>query len=161
MADQQALAQLKDIHLPEAVSWWPLAPGWYALALLITLLLGFAIYLSYKHHKNSLAKKQALELLACYEEQYKKDGNAQLTSARISELLKRVALVYYPRQQVASMHGESWLEFLQQSSKHINFNEVRALLLESPFKTGERVDLTPLLRSAQLWIKQRRTPCSN
>lgn len=161
MADEQALAQLKDIHLPGAIGWWPLAPGWYLLATLLTLLLCLIIYLAYKRYKNSLAKKQALQLLARYHEQYNKEGNSQLTSARISELLKRVALVYYPRQQVASMHGEQWLEFLNQSSKNIDFNQVRAMLLESPFKSGERRDLTPLIGCAQLWIKQRGTPCSN
>lgn len=161
MADEQALAQLKDIHLPGAIGWWPLAPGWYLLSTLLTLLLCLALYLAYKRYKNGLAKKQALQLLARYQQQYNKEGNAQLTSALISELLKRVALVYYPREQVASMYGEQWLEFLNHSSNNIDFNQVRAMLLDSPFKRGERTDLAPLIGCAQLWIKQRGTPCSN
>ena len=35
---------LRDIELPEAISWWPLAPGWWLL-LMVVLTLGFlAIY---------------------------------------------------------------------------------------------------------------------
>lgn len=161
MAEEQVLAQLKDIHLPKAIGWWPLAPGWYLVAVVLTVVLAIVVYLSHKRYKNGLPKKQALQLLTRYEQQYQKDGNAQLASARISELLKRVALVYYPRTQVASMHGERWLEFLKQNSKNIDFNAVKAMLLESPFKTSERIDLLPLIHCARLWIKQRRAPCSN
>ena len=29
------LSALKDIHLPEGVSLWPLAPGWYVIIILL------------------------------------------------------------------------------------------------------------------------------
>jgi len=38
------LSSLHDIHLPEAIGWWPLAPGWYLLTAAIAiacLLIGF------------------------------------------------------------------------------------------------------------------------
>ena len=38
-----ALEQLRDIHLPEAVHWWPPAPGWWIVA---ALLLALTIWLS-------------------------------------------------------------------------------------------------------------------
>ena len=161
MAKADALAQLKDIHLPESIGWWPLAPGWYGVMVLILFLIMALAYIAYKRHANALAKNQALELLNRYKEQYEKDHNAQLASARVSELLRRVALVYYPRAEVASLHGDAWVAFLNQTSKGIDFKPVKSMLLDSPFKTSETVNLKPLILRAQRWIKQRGAPCSN
>jgi hypothetical protein len=161
VAKVDALAQLKDIHLPESISWWPLAPGWYVVMLLMVFLIVGLAFWVHQRHLNALAKNQALELLKVYQDQYEKDRNAQLLSARISELLKRVALVYYSRADVASLHGESWVEFLTKTSKDIDFKPVKSMLLDSPFKTNETVSLNPLINRARLWIKQRGVPCSN
>ncbi|BCA97019.1 membrane protein [Legionella antarctica] len=161
MAKADALAQLKDIHLPESIGWWPLASGYYVLIFFILFLIITLIYVTYKRHANALAKKQALQLLKSYKEQYEKDQNAPLASARISELLRRVALVYYPRSEVASIIGDAWVEFLNQTSKGIDFKPVKSMLLDSPFKTSETVNLKPLITRAQRWIKQRGAPCSN
>lgn len=161
MTKTEPLAQLKDIHLPAPVGWWPPAPGWYFVLALIVFFISFISYRAYKHYGYALAKKQALILLDRYQEHYERDHNVPLTSAHISELLRRVALVYFPRTQVASLHGEAWLQFLNQTSKGIDFNSVRTLLLDAPFKKGNTQDLGPLFSKAKLWIKQRKRPCSN
>lgn len=161
MANVDALAQLKDIQLPAPVGWWPLAPGWYCLMVLGFLLIVGSTVVIYRRHRNALPKKQALSLLKIYTVQYKQDRNAQLASARISELLKRVALAYFPRQQVASMHGQAWVTFLNQTAKGVNFEPVKGMLLDSPFKNNEQINLQPLITQTELWIKQRKVPCSN
>lgn len=159
MAKDDALNQLKDIHLPLPVGWWPLAPGWYLLMLFLFCFLVFLCFRGYRYYLNTQAKRQALVLLDSYCLQYNKDKNAPLMSARISELLKRVALVYFPRQQVASIHGQAWINFLNKTSKGIDFELVKSLLLDSPYNASKRCDLNPLIKRAKLWIKQRKAPC--
>ena len=46
----QALAGLRDIHLPEAGSIWPLAPGWWLLAAAVVAL-GLLALLERKRRK--------------------------------------------------------------------------------------------------------------
>ncbi|KTC92115.1 DUF4381 domain-containing protein [Legionella cincinnatiensis] len=161
MANTDPLAQLKDIHLPTPIGWWPLAPGWYLVIALIVLISIFIFYYIYKNHRHAKAKNYALILLMNYQMEYEKEQNVALTSARISELLRRVALAYYPREKVASLHGKEWLHFLNETGKEIDFNLVKDMLLDAPFKTGQTMDLNPLFNTARLWIKQRRVPCSN
>lgn len=161
MANTDPLAQLKDIHLPTPISWWPLAPGWYAVITLIVFLCIFILYRFYKNYCHAKAKKHALILLTHYQKHYEKEGDVAWTSAHISELLRRVALAYYPREKVASLHGEDWLLFLNETSKGVDFTLVKEMLLDAPFKTNQSMDLTPLFNAAQLWIKQRSIPCSN
>ena len=68
MAKADPLAQLKDIHLPDPVGFWPLAPGWYGLIIFIILLLSGLLYFLYKKHRYARAKKKAVTLLKTYEE---------------------------------------------------------------------------------------------
>ncbi|KTC70248.1 hypothetical protein Lbir_1831 [Legionella birminghamensis] len=162
MTEPNALNNLRDIHLPEAIGWWPLAPGWYLLILVILCIFILGLYYFFEYQKNSKPKRHALKLLAQYQEEYQRTGNSQLASTRISELLKRVALVYFSRETVASLKGDDWVAFLNQTGKKINFNAVRQQLLELPYQSStSQVNLAPLFTRARLWIKQRGKRCLN
>lgn len=161
MSKPESLAQLKDIHLPAAISWWPPAPGWIIilaslLFLAVGIIYGFVLY--YRHRQ---ARRQALRLLLTYQQEYRSGVPSQMISVKVSELLRRVALVYYPRKQVASLQGEAWLDFLNATGKNVDFYTVRESLLSLPYQENQEVNLKPLLNLAQVWIKQRGAACSN
>jgi hypothetical protein len=156
------LATLRDIHLPEVVGWWPLAPGWYAVAVLIIIALAVILYALHRHHQNAYAKRQALRLLSGYQLQYQQSGDSNAICARISELLKRVALAYFPRERVAALQGEEWIQFLNHTGSGVEFNKTAYELLELPYQskvTQHNLDL--LFTQTQRWIKQRKKPCLN
>lgn len=161
MTDSQQLSKLHDIQLPAPISWWPMAPGWYLLILLGLLLIAFLFYRTRRHYLHGLAKRQALQLIENLEQENQRERNSQLSSMKVSELLRRVALVYFPREEVASLQGEAWLAFLSKNSKGIDFSELRPYLLELPYQPAKDIDLQPLFRGAKAWIKQRGAPCSN
>lgn len=161
MTEAEVLAQLKDIRLPPNPGFWPLAPGWYLVALLaLALVLTLAFWVR-KKRRQAKPKKEALALFAVYKEQYLKERNSQVTSAKLDELLKRVALVYFPREQVAGLHGQAWIDFLNRESKGLDFSKVAEQLIAFPFKKEQPADLEPLLCMVERWIRQRRGPCSN
>ena len=159
MVDPSPLADLHDIHLPHPVSAWPPGPAYYVLLAVFIILLLLSI--KRKHHQHITApKREALLELTHIETHYQqRHSDSKTTAASITTLLRRVALVYHPRAEVAGLHGEAWLLFLKQTSHHIDFDAVQTGLLNTPFNPASNAnsdDLSPLFAATRRWITQRK-----
>jgi hypothetical protein len=150
------LSTLRDIHLPDKLGFWPWAIGWYGLLVLIILTLVFLGYWLFKRHQSSKPQKEALALLAQYQKLYVQENNTPQIAAAIQALLKRVALVHYPRDQVASLEGDLWITFLNQTGPKQVSEKVAFLLCVVPYQAASSESLTPLFEFATAWIKFRR-----
>lgn len=155
-----ALKDLHDVHLPPPISMWPSAPGYLILAILLLFSCLF-FFISFYYRKTRRRKHAALQLLAQIEQEYKEGVSTSLLASRISSLLKQVALLYYPREKVASLQGEEWLDFLTNNSKKLDFKAMQYELLELPFQSETTQSLTPLFILTKRWIKQRSGRCLN
>ncbi len=158
-SDAALLNQLHDIHLPDPLGIWPLAPGWLVLITVVIASLVAIIGWGWYWHRHGKVKRAALRMLAEYEATYRNTSATQSTTAAINELLKRVALAYFPRERVANLYGRDWLLFLNQTSKQLDFLSTEDALLVWPYQAGQGHDLQRLFYLAREWIKQRRTPC--
>jgi hypothetical protein len=162
MPDAQSLAPLRDIHLPPAIANWPWAPGWYVLASLLFLGVVGVVFFLWRRWYHGFTKRQALTLLAMYQRQHAQTLNASGISAQVSELLKRVALVYFPRENVAGLQGEDWITFLDSTASGVEFKQVYFELVELPYRSDAPMsDLAALFTMASRWIQQRGKPCLN
>ena len=141
------LSQLRDIHLPESVSWWPPAIGWWLLPVLLIAAVWFVRWL-YKRAKANRWRKYALEELQAIRE----EREAQQQIKLISALLRRVAVTCYPRHEVASLTGEAWLKFLDTPLKASRFQDQGSILISAPY-SKTTVDVEPLFELSEAWIK--------
>ena len=153
---------LRDIHGLDAAPWWPLAQGWWYLAGLVCLLL-LSIGLRYWLFYNAGwlgwrgdARRQLRELKKSLATE---DPHA--VAGRLSELLRRIAMVRSGRQQAAGLTGDSWLLWLAAHDK-TGFDWARQgqILLTAPYMppamTVERAKLATLIRAATHWIDASR-----
>ncbi|MCR9191400.1 MAG: DUF4381 domain-containing protein [Gammaproteobacteria bacterium] len=154
------LQQLHPIHLPTALGIWPWAPGWYVLLGVGVLGLVLGLWWGWRLYCHGRAKRAALRLLDEYASAHSQVPDTQHTAAAIAELLKRVALVYFPRERVANLQGKDWLLFLNATGKNIDFLPEEEALLICPYQARSEHDLTTLFRLARLWIQQRSKACS-
>lgn len=149
---QQQLEQLKDIHLPEPISWFPLAIGWWIVLtiLLATVLLVVGVYLG-KHRR---VKKQVFADL-----QRLPDDEPVAFATELSALLRRVAIFCYGG-GVEQLSGVAWADFLMAdkcglSPAFANF------IANAPYADSvSDCDLPALRQAARQWIaaqlKQRK-----
>jgi hypothetical protein len=107
------LDQLRDWHLPAPIDWWPPAPGWWALAVLV-LIAGVLMAGWRRRHRPRAGRvtRSALRELSVLRASVRSDGDMRGFVAAVSRLLRRLALARYPREQVAGLTGEAWLAFL-------------------------------------------------
>lgn len=98
-----ALTELNPIIAAPAASWWPLAPGWYAIAIIA---LGALVLLSVsisRAIRRRRVRRAALKAL-----------NPHTRVNDITLLLKQACMGYYPRQRIAKLTGADWRDFLVQ-----------------------------------------------
>jgi Ca-activated chloride channel family protein len=101
----ELLGQLEPVPEPVRVAMTPQTPGWIVLGLAVLgLVLWAAVILLRRHRSNAYRRAAMAELNVL-----SRTGN---NPAEIAVLLRRTALAAYPRHQVASLHGDTWLRFL-------------------------------------------------
>ena len=147
--------QLQDIHLPGAAEFWPPAPGWW---LLLALLLGVSIFIVFRvkrYVKKQRYQSYVLGQFSFIEERL--NSNDPDALAEINVLLRRLALMHFPRDQVASLTGKKWLQFLDQSGNTQGFSSgVGQVLADASYQKSmpENLDKQQLAKLLKHWVKQ-------
>lgn len=141
----ELLDLLEPAPEPVPVAWTPQTAGWtwLGLAVLIAFVLG-ARWLVQRHRKNAYRREALRELKTVSD-----------NAAAVSKLLRRSALAGFPREDVASLHGDAWLSFLADTYPGPALKGKTAeTLLAAPYRDvpadGDLVDF------ARDWISRHR-----
>ena len=152
-SDPGSLNRLRDIAEPDAVSWWPPAIGWWILfaAMLVGLvIICFRMWLRYRADAYRRAAISALD--------------SATTSADVSEILKRAALVAFTRSDVASLSGAAWCRWLGETASVSVPDSIQKALTagvfapESGSGSGDLSNSIELREFAESWIRNHRNP---
>jgi hypothetical protein len=145
---------LRDIHLPDAVAWWPPAFGWWILGAALLGLMIAATLRVWRHRRHRAARRALEAIIASLEAGAEPARCAQ----QASTVLRRFAMsVDADSPEVAGLAGERWLEYLARVGRN---PEIAAgqnhLLLDAPYRAAAGV--TPeqaldLCRICVDWVK--------
>ncbi|MCS7467359.1 DUF4381 domain-containing protein [Stieleria sp. ICT_E10.1] len=146
-SDATSLDHLRDIAEPVAVSWWPPAVGWWVL--LGAALIGVAIYTidAIRDWRSNVYRRIAI-----------KEVEAAVDSAAISQVLKRTALVAFPRTEVARLSGARWCQWLADTSGLSLTREISECLTTGVFRSQRSDGESELRPFAIAWIKRHGRP---
>ena len=143
------LAQVRDVEAPLVAS--SIAPGWWLLALL-ALVIACCIYFGTHRWRSRLWQRQAKSTAQNIRERVGHDSSAK-TLASCSQLARKVVLAVDQREQVASLHGEQWLEKLDDVSKRPEFTQgIGRLLIDQAYQKQPKIsehDLNELVDSIE------------
>ncbi|MDU8523158.1 DUF4381 domain-containing protein [Pseudomonas syringae pv. actinidifoliorum] len=159
------LDQLQPLIAPDAVGFWPLAPGWWALLLLIPAA-GWGLWrlrrlLTVKAGKVRSeqpldpVRVAALAELASLPKPY--DGApAGAWLQQINGLLKRLCRNHYPHSQSHTLNGRKWLAFLDNRCPAAGLTRWM-ILVEGAYKPECKLDdkaITGLTQAVDTWIRK-------
>jgi hypothetical protein len=159
LADQ--LAQLRDIRLPQEVSWWPLAPGWWiALGIVLALALGAAIFIVLRRRTVKYVALRELERLSSQDAE---SASPEQLAVALSVLLRRVVLRLDLGKNLAQAHGDDWQSFLHAAPDGMPEAVARLIATAAYAPAAQTVDTTQqpehpsrnaLLDATRSWIRR-------
>ena len=162
--DVASLANLHDIVVSDPVPLWPPAPGWYGVGWILLIALVWVTWsLMRKRHANryrrvALAELDQLEL-AVHDPTRRGSALAELPA-----LVKRVALAAWPREVVASLSGQTLLEFLDAAGRTRAFRDGPGTCLSAlayDTRAAAALDdehIAQLFGAVREWVKQHNAP---
>ncbi|MBN4053290.1 DUF4381 domain-containing protein [Haliea sp. AH-315-K21] len=164
MESEDPLSQLADIHLPDPVSFWPLAPGWW---LVIVLILAGLCWLGFQLLKKIMlnrrlqtAQRELIKAIQAYRDTINnKDSDPNKAGLdylyAVNTVLNRVALYTDPKhsRDIAKLSGNPWLEYLDHAYGGTEFKEGSGkVLAEGQYRPVFRGEIEALYTLAQSWI---------
>ncbi|NMQ17878.1 DUF4381 domain-containing protein [Candidatus Competibacter phosphatis] len=154
-----SLDRLHDIIVAPPVPWWPPASGWYwVLGLMIVILLATLItgLMRWQHNRY---RREALAELARQEAALENPERRPGVLLDCAELLKRTAMTAFPREDVATLTGPKWFEFLDHTASGSRFRDALGATLENAIydpRTADSLDprkLHSVVEAIRHWIK--------
>lgn len=118
------LPELRDIHIPQDISNFPLGYGWLVI---LGILLGS--FILYKITRLAVVKSRKIYTLKLVKNIPL--ANVQKSASKISEILRRVCVYKYPEATVLS--GNDWIDFVNSKSKTKLNDKIAGLLVNAPY----------------------------
>lgn len=142
---------LADIHTPQAISAWPPAYGWWILLVIVIAVLIALVHQWRKRQAERLAQKLALIELDNI------NLNDFAAGQQINAVLKRAAMHYFGRENIASLSGSKWQSFLINSLKREHKTAVKFDQSWVSFAYSQKVEAQQVIdfhQFAKWWIKK-------
>lgn len=143
----ELLDLLEPVLEPAPISMWPQTIGWVVLGLAVVVAAGWGVYRWISARRADAYRRTALAEIAA----------AADDPATLAAIVRRTALAAYPRGQVAGLHGDAWLAFLDATGGDLAFTEGSGrYIAAAPYRPyGPDPELTEAVRG---WVRQHRRP---
>ena len=147
------LAQLQDIHGAPEPAWWPPAPGWWLLAVLVLALLYLALRAVAARLALRRRRRRWLQELEALKERHdaRRDPHAYL--AGVNRLFRAVAVRAFPGTACARLQGREWVDFIVSLMPERDAPDSLQALARGPYEPLPEFDPQALDEQARTWVR--------
>ena len=143
---------LNDIYLPDPIGFWPLAPGWWLLLILLIAFIATAIWLWQYDKKHGKPKRQARDLIISAYAQWQLDKNNEHYCEALNQSLKRYWRLY--NSQAVTLSGKEWVNALNRIGQPPIFTgDLAHALAAGPYRPTAYLPHAELEQAALRWLK--------
>ncbi len=147
--------QLRDVQLPEPISWWPLATSWWFLLSFVAVGLIFVIRAFHKYRARNAYRQHARMQIQSHYQQWQNDANTSQYLQSVNAVLKRASL--HLDGSACSLSGASWLDYLQSLSQD-NFSEQTTdALSQGIYHKSPEYDVIQIQQELEHWLSKHKS----
>ena len=106
------LDQLPPLAMPEAIGWWPLAPGWWLVFFVCILMVAAFIYFGRQYYLNTRLRRSAIQLAQQHWSDYLASSDSRRYLIDIASLIRRFCRHQYKDTKMINSSGTQWLQYL-------------------------------------------------
>ena len=153
-ATPQLLEQLRDIHGAAPPGWWPPAPGWWLVGLLVLVALVFLARWGLRRLAAWRRRRAWLQRLAAVDRRWNPAEQSREYLADINRLFRAIALQAFPGGSCARLEGEQWVEFIRRELPEAGAAPALGALASGPYQPAPQFDAPALLALARAWVNR-------
>ncbi len=151
--------------MPPPVSWWPPAPGWWALALIALLIFVWGVTRAVRRYRRARYRRDGKALLEDLWGNYTRSGDSAQFARELVTLMRRCAIAATPQQVAGNLTTETLMEALQaqdqkQLLKIISLQDFSAVLYDPDAPPLAKSQAQTLYNCTLRWLsKGAPLPC--
>ncbi|WP_353410986.1 DUF4381 domain-containing protein [Arenicella sp. 4NH20-0111] len=147
-------ANLRDVHLPPEISWWPWAPIWWVLLAVLTASLFYILLFTLEYRRRHRYKKSALTQLKNHFSTWKKTENSETYATNANQILRRCCAQVHSENTQMSQLETPFLNALDSGSTFTLSDNAIAALLKERHKPEPNINVEELHQEVSSWIKK-------
>ena len=158
---QASITQLEDVVVPAPVSWMPQTIGWQVVGVLLVIAALVAAWRAVRRYLRNRYRREALAEMHALEQRWQGGpSDAAKLLIALPPLLRRCALPAWPREEVAGLSGQRWVDFMQAraGSAQAGIRQLAPLLCELEYRDADALakldaqQLRAVLDASRQWI---------
>lgn len=157
---KDTVALLDPYIAPAPVQFVPEAPGWYAMGILLLLLVLFAVSIAYRKYRKNRYRRTALEWFARQEKKFLENKDYIRWVYTANMLAKRISVRVYGKADAASLRQDEWIAYLNQKCPSVSFTAADKETIQAVYnpqsviREQQAADFSIKIKQ---WIKKHRS----